>query len=168
MGAFLTDIDSIKERGFVNKNVENNIITTTLRRVQDTMLLPILGTTFFKRLLQGVEDSNLTVNETTLLNDYILDFLTAAVDYRIVKPLSYEIRSKVVGQAKDEHIQPATQSQINELQDSLFDDVEVYREKLIGYLKDNCTLFPTYNEYLCNFETIAPDQGETRTRIRFI
>ena len=84
MGAFLTDIDSIKERGFVNKNVENNIITTTLRRVQDTMLLPILGTTFFKRLLQGVEDSDLTVNETTLLNDYILDFLVACVDYRIV------------------------------------------------------------------------------------
>ena len=168
MGAFLTDIDSIKERGFVNKNVENNIITTTLRRVQDTMLLPILGTTFFKRLLQGVEDSDLTADETTLLNDYILDYLVACVDYRIVKPLSYEIRSKVVGQARDEHIQPASQSQINELEDSLLEDVNVYRNKLIGYLKDNCTLFPTYNEYLCTFETIAPDKGETRTRIRFI
>jgi hypothetical protein len=167
MGAFLTDIDSIKERGFVNKNVENNIITTTLRRVQDTMLLPILGTTFFKRLLQGVEDSDLTTDETTLLNDYILDYLVACVDYRIVKPLSYEIRSKVVGQAKDEHIQPATQSQINELEDSLFKDMEVYREKLVGYLKDNCTLFTEYNEYICSFENIAPDNGEARTRIRF-
>jgi hypothetical protein len=45
--------------------------------------------------------------------------------------------------------------------------MEVYREKLVGYLKDNCTLFTEYNEYICSFENIAPDNGEARTRIRF-
>jgi len=42
MTAFLIDIATIKKIGFVNKNVDDPIISTTLRRVQDTMILPIL------------------------------------------------------------------------------------------------------------------------------
>lgn len=167
MGAFLIDIATIKEIGFVNKNVENNIITTTLRRVQDTMLLPILGTGFFNRLIQGVTDDNLTSDEEALLNDYIAPFLVAAVDYRVVNPLTYAIHAKTVGTAKDEHITPITESENNLLKDDLSKDMEVYRKRLVGFLKDNCELFETYNEYICSFEAIKPDKGETRTRIRF-
>lgn len=167
MNAHLIDIDTIKEKGFVNGNVENNIISTTLTRVQDTMLLPILGTSFFQRLLTGVDDNDLTADEEALLDDYIAPFLIAAVDYRIVNPLTYEIRSKTAGTTRDEHMNPLTIAENNMLKDDLSKDMEVYRVRLIGYLKDNCLLFTLYNEYLCSFENIAPDKGETRTRIRF-
>lgn len=167
MGAFLIDIATIKELGFVNKNVENNLISTTLRRVQDTMLLPILGTGFYNRLCQGVEDDDLNSDETALLNDYIAPYLIAAVDYRVVNPLTYAIHAKTVGTAKDEHITPITESENNLLKDDLSKDMEVYRKRLVGFLKDNCTLFPTYEQYLCTFEAIKPDKGQTRTRIRF-
>jgi len=56
MTAFLIDLDKLKKIGYVNKNVENNILATVLRRVQDTMLEPIIGTSMYKRLLQGVKD----------------------------------------------------------------------------------------------------------------
>lgn len=167
MRDFLIDVNTVKKIGFVNKNVDTELISTTLRRVQDTMLLPILGTTFYDRLQDGVEDNDLTADETHLLDFYITPFLCSAVDYRIINPLTYEIRSKTVGTTRDEHMTPISIAENNLLKDDLAKDCEVYRLKLVGYLKDNCTLFTTYNEYLCNFETIAPDKGETRTRIRF-
>lgn len=168
MGAFLIDIDTLKEIGFINRNIENNLVQATLRRVQDTMLKPILGTTFFNRLATGITNDDLNDDEISLLNNYIAPYLASAVDYRIINPLTYEIRSKSVGTTKDEHITPVTESENRRLKDELDEDVQVYRQSLIGFLKDNCTLFPTYSEYLCNFESIKPDQGETRTRIRFI
>lgn len=167
MNAFLIDIYTLKEIGFTNSNVEDNIISTTLRRVQDTMILPILGTEFYKRLLQGVDDDDLTADETTLLNEYIAPCLIAAVDLRIVNHLTYEIRSKTAGTTRDEHMNPVSIPEKNQLTNDLRADYEVYRERLIGYLKDNCTTFPTYNTYVCNYENIKPDNGETFTGVRF-
>jgi len=168
MDAFLIDVETIKELGYVNKSVDAEMVSVTLRRVQDSMLMPILGTSFYDRLQTGVDDNDLTADETSLLQNYITPFLVAAVDFRIINPLTYEIRSKTVGLARDEHITPISMAENNLIKDDLSKDCEVYRTRLIGYLKDNCTLFTTYNEYLCSFENVAPDTGETRTRIRFI
>jgi hypothetical protein len=167
MTAFLIDLDKLKKIGYVNKNVENNILATVLRRVQDTMLEPIIGTSMYKRLLQGVKDSDLNSNEVILMNDYIAPYLTSAVDVRSINALTYEIRSKTAGKARDEHIEPVTIPENILFSDDLRGDVEVYRQKLIGYLKDNCELYPEYKNFVCSFENIAPDKGKTKVNIRF-
>jgi hypothetical protein len=157
MNSFLIDNDTLKKRGFVNKNVEGSILTTTLERVQDTMLVPVIGTQFFKRLVTGVKNSNLTADETTLLNEYIAPFLIAAVDYRIGNHLTYELRSKTAGKSGDAYITPLDRSEIVALNDDLRKDVERYKEQLIGHLKDNRTKFPDYDEYECNHENLRPE-----------
>ena len=144
MTAFLIDIATIKKIGFVNKNVDDPIIATTLRRVQDTLILPILGTPFFKRLLEGITEEDLTADEILLLNDYIAPCIIAGVDYRIVNALTYETRSKTVGTARDEHINPVTIQENLMRTDDLKRDYETYRESLIGYLRDNETKFDLY------------------------
>jgi len=168
MTAFLIDIATIKKIGFVNKNVDDPIIATTLRRVQDTLILPILGTPFFKRLLQGITDEDLTAEEVLLLNDYIAPCIIAGVDYRIVNALTYETRSKTVGTSRDEHINPVTIQENLMRTDDLKRDYETYRDSLIGYLKDNETLFDLYYNFVCSYENVAPDKGLVRNQIRFI
>lgn len=168
MNLFLIDLDTLKKIGYVNKNVENTILTTSLRRVQDTMLEPIIGTSLFKRLLNGVKDNDLNANETILLQDYISQVLISAVDLRVCNHLTLEIRSKTVGKAQDEHITPATVEELSYLQDDLRKDFEVYRQRLIGYLKDNCDLFPEYKNYICSHENIKPDNGEPFTQMQFV
>lgn len=168
MTAFLIDIATIKKIGFVNKNVDDPIIATTLRRVQDTLILPILGTPFFKRLLEGITEEDLTADEILLLNDYIAPCIIAGVDYRIVNALTYETRSKTVGTARDEHINPVTIQENLMRTDDLKRDYETYRESLIGYLRDNETKFDLYYNFVCSNENIAPDRGLVRNQIRFI
>jgi hypothetical protein len=168
MTAFLIDIATIKKIGFVNKNVDDPIISTTLRRVQDTMILPILGTPFYKRLLAGITDDDLTTDETNLLNDYIAPCIIAGVDYRIINALTYETRSKTVGTSRDEHINPVTIQENLMRTEDLKRDYETYRESLIGFLQDNRTLFTEYNNFVCSNENIAPDGGKVRNRVRFV
>lgn len=167
MNAFLIDIETIKKIGFVNSNVENNIISTTLRRVQDTMLRPIVGSSLYTRLLAGVDADDLNANEQTLLNDYILPVLVAGVDLRIINHLTYEIRSKTVGTTRDDHMTPVTESENNRLSDDLRADFNTYRKTLVAYLCKNETLFPEYDDTSTTNENIQPDQGKTRTNIRF-
>ena len=167
MNAFLIDIQTIKKIGFVNSNVENNIISTTLRRVQDTMLRPITGSSLYTRLSQGVDASDLNTNEQILLNDYILPVLVAGVDLRIVNHLTYEIRSKTVGTLRDDDITPITESENNRLSDDLRADFNTYRKTLVAYLCKNSELFPEYDDTSDTEENIQPDAGSTRTNVRF-
>lgn len=167
MNAFLIDIDTIKKIGFVNSNVENNIISTTLRRVQDTMVRPILGSSLYKRLLEGIDASDLTADETTLLNDYVAPVLIAGVDLRIINPLTYEIRSKTVGTTRDEYMTPVTESENNRLSDELRRDFEVYKSSLVVYLCKNSDLFPEYNVESETEENIHPSNNSAKVNVRF-
>lgn len=167
MGAFLIDTEVIKELGFTNGNVEDNIIATTIRRVQDTMLEPVIGTSFYRRLLQGVEDDDLNADETALMNDYITPLLVAAVDLRIIDHLTYEIRSKTVGTSRDEYMNPVTESENNRLADQLRKDYVVYKNKLIGHLRENEDNFPEYRDYVCNEEFQKPENKRQQVSVRF-
>lgn len=167
MTSFLIDIATIKKIGFVNKNVDDPIISVTLRRVQDTLMKPILGTTLYNRLLEGVTNNDLNTDETTLLNTYITPCIVAAVDYRIINALTYETRSKTLGTARDEHINPVSIEEKHIREEDLKRDFDVYRKELIGYICDNSNLYPEYENYSTESGGIAPDSGKVRNRIRF-
>ena len=157
---FIIPISLIKSKGYTQRNVSDDILTTTLRRAQDIELKNILGTTFFKRILQGVEDDDLNADEVKLIDEYIAPFIVAQVDYRVTNPLTFEIRNKTYGTTDDEYQKTPDQKNRNEGRDDLKSDADSYRGVLIGYLKDNCDLFPEYKEYICNFENVSPEQDQ--------
>jgi len=168
MTGYLADLKALKKIGFTNSNVEDGVLLTTLRRVQDMHLRPILGTSFYKRLLQGVADSDLNADETALLNDYIFPYLVATVDYRIVKPSTFQIRAKTTGTLQDSHINPITTADRLAMEDDLLQDSDGYRDILIGHLQDNCDKFPTYKNWVCSFENVAPQKEKARLNVRII
>lgn len=168
MATFLISVEKIKQKGYINKNVESDLVTTTLRRVQDTMLVPVLGTTFFKGLLDRQETASLTAEEQELLDDYVAPFLIAATDYKIVPHLNTKIRSKTVGKVQDQHINPTDGGETLKLQDDLRKDMIVYKNALIGHLKDNEDTFTEYRDYICNFENINPEKQNQGQNISFI
>lgn len=168
MRADLIKVETIKEYGFIEKNVETNLITTTLRRVQDTMLEPIIGTSLMRRLQTGVDDNDLNAVEELLLNDYIVPFLIAACDLRIIDHLTYKIRAKSVGKVQDANFQPVSETENNRLADQLRSDVGTYKNKLIGFLCENEDNYPEYKDYVCNKEFKAPQKGQKQqVTVRF-
>jgi len=156
MESSLISTEKLKKRGYIHQNVEDSILRTLIIRVQDSIVEPILGTTFFKRLIQGIIDDDLTADEIDLMNDYVIPVMVSGCDYRSVNVITYEIRNKAVGSTQDEHLKPVSESENVRLKDDLKADLDLYRNRLIGFLKDNCTLFTEYNNWICSFENIAP------------
>ena len=62
MEPFLISAYNLKNLGFISQNVDDTLLSTIIIRVQDTMIEPILGTSLFKRLLEGITQNNLTPN----------------------------------------------------------------------------------------------------------
>ena len=157
----------VKELGLIQANVRDSILEVVIRRAQDFMVRPILGTSFFERLKEGIVAGDLNSDEIALLNNYIAPFITACCDGKAINALTLELRAETAGKAKDEHIEPLNAVDSARLFDDIDESINGYKDILIGFLKDNCDLFPTYKEYICSFENVKPEQPSTRTRVRF-
>lgn len=164
--ANLISADALKNLGLIQDNARDSIIDVVITRVQDVVVQSILGTQLFRRLKQGVIDNDLNANETELLDDYVAPLMVAYCDRKALKALTFELRAESAGKAKDEHLEPLQTSDLKFMWEDINQDAEHYRQMLIGYLKDNCDLFPEYNTET-NYEDIKSDKGQTRTRVRF-
>ena len=160
--SFLIETELIKELGFIQGNVSDELISPTLRRVQDVELKPIIGSQLFNRLLDGVNNDDLNASETDLMNTYIRDFLVSACDHKIVNHLIFQLRNSAVGTSKDSFITPLSSAERTTLLDDLRHDKEVYSQNLVNHLLENRELYPEYMEYTGGFEFVAP---ETQTRV---
>lgn len=147
---YLIDLDTLKNLSLTHENVENDVIRKTLRRSQDMYIEPILGTAFYDRLLDGVENSNLTANETTLIEDYIQITLCTAFELRIADTITTEIRNIGTGVATEQNFQANSPSDMERTKDMIQKELTFYTNRLKRYLCENESLFPQYtasNEY---------------------
>lgn len=164
--------DFLKKGGFVQSNVEENLLSSVIYRVQKSMVRPLLGRSLYNRLIEGIKDNNLTTDESFLIDEYILDCIICAADFRSVIHTTYEIRNKTTGITQDQNQRPVTTDESKILRDILRNDYEVARHDIICYLKDNSTLFPGYNQTTatscsCSICGGLPDKGKPFKQIYF-
>jgi len=178
MTAFLINAYNLKQLSLIHGNVEDSILTPTIRIVQDTMIEPIIGTSLYTRLLEGIDADDLNADEVLLMDSYIIPVLAMGCNLEAVVMTTYQIRNKATGITSDEFLKGASESEVNRLQDSFRSKSEHYRQKLIKYLKYNSNLYPEYYEYFSNpdsfydcltdgGEGIKPDLGKPRSNLYF-
>lgn len=159
---YLITLENLKKLGFIHNNTDSKIITVSLKRAQDINLQPALKTPLYKALCLRVQNNDWTdTNYVTLMNEYVIPCLVAFVDYRCSKMLNEKITNKAVGRASDEYMTANSDEQTNVMRDTLRKDAYFYKERLIGFLKDdNGVMFPEYvetNGTHCN-ENVTPDR----------
>lgn len=137
--------DNLKKLGFVQSNVETELLKTTIYRVQKSMIRPLLGRSLYDRLLSGIENNSLNTDEQRLIDDYIIDCIVCAADFRATIHTTIQIRNKTTGITQDQNQQPL-QKDDKRLEDVLRKDYEVARHDLICYLRDNYRLYPEYTD----------------------
>ena len=82
--AHLISVSNLKKLSYISSNVDDNLISTIITRVQDTVIEPILGSSLYNHLLQAVDNNTLNINEQELLSKYLSNCLIAAVEVRAV------------------------------------------------------------------------------------
>lgn len=152
---FLIDIQTLKEYSYIQSNVNEEALTITLKRVQDRYIEPTIGSSMYKRLLEAVENDNFNSDEEDLMKK-VLDVIYVACDIKSATHQNWKIRNKSVGTGNDQEVNANTLNESNNLIDELKKDLSFYKNKLIGFLKDNEDKFP---EYKCseNKEDLNPE-----------
>lgn len=158
---FLVDLDTIKKLSLVHGNVENDVIRKVLLRSQDMYIEPILGSALYQRLLEGVNAEDLTANELTLINDYIIMVLSISVELRLSDAITTEIRNIGTGKATDTNFQANTSNEMERTKDTSYKDLTFYKNRLKRYLCENASLYPLYEA--SNLYGIKPERTKTNS-----
>lgn len=159
---YLLSVENLKKLGLIHSNTDTKLLAVAIKRSQDMYIQPALGTPLYKALLNRVETSTWTQDYLDLMNDYVIPCLVAFVDYRAALLLNEKLTNKTTGRVQDENIQANSTADVNELRDQLRKDAYFYKERLIGYLKDDQAVkYPEYcdmcsdhcNEYVKKDDT---------------
>ncbi len=159
---FLINTETIKENAFLHGNVEDKTISVALRRVQDTMLIGLIGSELFYRLLKGVNDSNLSQKEVTLLEGYIQPVLIAGVDLEIIDVLIFQSKNKGVVKLDDENVTPLTQNERVTITDKYKSYYTTYSNNLIGFLEANKTDYTEYKKYTTDKKNVIAQSTDSQ------
>lgn len=145
----------IKDRTNISDNIDDKMLVSSIKYVQDVYLEPALGTTFFKGLQDRIENGVLTDLENTLITDYIHDTLL----YYVLSELpvaSFKFYNKGVLQKTSENTNAPSMSELMQLSQKYMDKAEFYRNRLVNYLKANDTSFAEYYNYNTEDDDITP------------
>lgn len=144
MAVLFISEDYLKESSVVDENVDTRYIKRAIIRAQDITLQETIGTDLLNELKDQVENNTLTAANTTLLNSYILPFLTPTAAHEVVITAQIKIRNKGVVKMSSEDAQPVTTNELMMIIDLIKNEAQFHGERLRKYLLDNSTTFPLF------------------------
>lgn len=160
-------VNTIKERTGLHANVDEKLVLPEIMTAQDMYILPALGTGLYNRLQDGIDNNDLTADETDLLDSYITNCLVYFVMSELPMGLSYQFYNKgVVRKTSDNTETPSAQDMID-VANRYKARAEFYKQRLVKYLKQSSTItkFPLYNNPGNGVDTIRPDHEAYTTTI---
>lgn len=147
MANYLISTEKLKESGLIHKAADTKLLKVCIKRVQDRIIHPALGSPLYRALLTRVENDNWNATYRTLMDDYVIPALVACVDAKYSKVGTAKLTNKGTGMIDDDQFTALQINELNQFRDELDSDGFYYLERLIGFLKDDCgTDYPEYTE----------------------
>jgi hypothetical protein len=132
----------------VHKNIDSKMVIPEIKAMQEMYILPVLGTALYERLQDGIDNSNLTADEVTLLKDYIRDPLIHYTISELAESLSYQVWNKGLTRKSTENSEAVSASEIDDYKQKYKNRAEWYLERLIRYLIEEAGSGSKFNEYI--------------------
>jgi len=144
---YLVSVENLKKKGLIHKDTDTKLLTIAIKRVQDMVIQEAIGSPLFRALLLRVQNDNWDADYRELMDDYVVPCLVAHVDFKASLLLNKKITNKTTGRVSDENIVGLNDQELSPFQAELLLDSGFYKERLIGFLKDDCgTKYPEYTE----------------------
>lgn len=152
---FISEV-TFKSRTGISDAIDGKQLKPQIKIAQDMYLQPALGSTLYLRLQTGISASNLTANETILLDTYITDCLVWYTMSLLPFALGYQFFSKGVLQKTSEESQAPSRADLELISQQYKQTAEFYKQRMIGYLQQNYTFFPEYYTTSSGLDVIFP------------
>ncbi len=146
----------LKRHSIMDGNVDADKFMQYIHLAQKIHIRNYLGEDLYDRLQAGIIASDLSADETTLINDYIQDALIhfAAAEYYQFG--AYTVSNKGILKNVADNSEAVAKLEIDSLVQKERDYAQYFTQRLIDYL---CTNSSLYAEYSTNTENqIKPDK----------
>lgn len=135
----------LKQWTQLDDNVRMNEITPHILTAQDLYIQNACGTLLYNRIKDGIVNSDLNADETTLLKDYIGPTLMQYALYLMLPSIKYKVANQGILNGTSEETSPTTLDELKFLRQTILDTAEFYNKRLVKYFYDNPGMFPQYD-----------------------
>ena len=146
MGVLLISQSKLKAFTDINENLDVELLLPNIQIAQD-YLQSIIGTKLYKHLLESVENSTLTTDEVTLLEEYIQPVLLHRSYYEAIPSMWVKIMNKAIIQGDTEQGRSVDAGSMKYLRNIQENRYQFYQQRLLDYLNSYSELYPEYNTW---------------------
>jgi hypothetical protein len=154
---FITE-QTFKERTGASNNIDGKQIFPMVKVAGDMFIQPVLGSTLYKRLQNGVINNNLNPYEVILLDDYITDTLIWYTMSMLPMSMGYQLFSKGFLQKTTEDSVTPSRADLELIENKYKSMAEFYSNRMVKYLQENYTLYYEYLNYGMGLDVIFPEK----------
>lgn len=146
--AYFLSEETLKSKTVVSENLDTKILNQTIWLVQEERIQQAIGTDLYNRLQAGIIASDLTADETTLLNNYITNVMVFYVMAELPMVLGFKFYNKNILKKSADNAEAATMTELADIMSYYQNKAEFFEARLIKYLQDTAsnTVFPEYFE----------------------
>jgi hypothetical protein len=137
IGKLLISEVKLKNYTNINKNVDMDVLKAEIQIAQDIDLQTILGTLFYKHLLDGIlADGTTTWNavETILVNEYIQPFLIQTAYFNAIPQIMYRTMNRGIVEGTMENAKSVDIETMKYLRNVQKSRADFYLQRLMDYL----------------------------------
>jgi hypothetical protein len=152
---------TIKERTGLHANVDEKLVNPEILTAQDMFIHPLLGTAFYNRLLDGIEDNDLTDIEQDLIDTYITPTLVYFVLSELPMGLSFQFYNKGVVRKTGADQSDPSMPDLIDVANRYKARAEFYRNRLMKYVREVASKgvnFQLYNNPGNGLDAIHPER----------
>ena len=135
-------------RTTLSGNIDTDKITPFIKSAQDIHIQTLLGTKLLDKILQDIEDGDLTERYETLVTKYVKPVL---IHYAVADLLSFHAYSFDNGgiyKHTSDTGEVVSKDEVDNLVKRQRDIADHYRTTLVRYLALNTDKYPEYSDYL--------------------
>lgn len=163
IGTLLVSETKLKAFTNINKNVDMDVLKAEIQIAQDIDLQTILGTKFYKELLNGVNATGTTwnANEKTLVDEYIQPYLIQTAYFNAMPQIMYRTMNRGIVAGEMENAKAVDIETMKYLRSIQKQRADFYSQRLIDYLLigRGQNLFPAYNNN-STMDGMVPDRTQ--------
>ncbi len=139
----------------IDSNVDDAIITRTLRLAEDKHIKAIAGGTLYYSLIDKISTNTLTGNYKFLMDNFVIPCLMEYFLWEFTYTGSYKFKNIGMTKQTSENSESVPESERNAIRNSIMQNAMAYEDALIRETRVNSANYPEIN-------TIEPDMNAPR------
>jgi hypothetical protein len=146
MNTFFISVTQVKERSYLDANVDERTIKLAILDAQEQIIQPVLGSSLYRRLVRGINDLTMPTEYQELLINNIWPALIHATLYKVATNLLFRYTNSSVVADSNENSTAISLTDLNSLRKEQELSMKHHLDMLKLFLDTNSGTYPEYSD----------------------